>query len=96
MLFTSLCQGFPLDLGDFDVALVPGIPDHHIGPIMCPGHVEKVEAAIFKDLHPVVFNGDLHVGATCPLTQVAFCVAVSHDHYVQGLSGPEIADGHSV
>jgi len=96
MLSARLCQGFRLDLGDFDVALVPGIPDYHIGPIVCPGHVEKVETAIFENLHPVVFDGDLHIGTTRPFAQVAFRVAISHDHYVQGLSGPEIADGHSV
>lgn len=96
MLFTRRCQGFRPDLGDFDVALVPGIPDHHMGPVMCPGHAEKIEAAIFKDFHAIVFYGDLHIGHPRPFAQVAFRVAISHDHYVQGLRGPEIADGHSV
>ena len=96
MLSARLCQGFRLDLGDFDVAFVPGIPDRHIGPVMRPGNVEKVKAAIFKDLHPVVFYGDLHIGATRPLAQITFGVAISHDHYVQGFSGPEVRNGHSV
>ena len=96
MLSARLCQGFRLDLGDFDVALVPGIPDHDVAPIVSPGHRKKVEAAIFEDFHPVVFYGDLHIGTPRPFAQVAFRVAISHDHYVQGLSGPEIADGHSV
>ena len=96
MLFTRQCQGFRLDLGDFNVPLVPGVPDRHTGPVVCPGHCEQVETAIFEDLHPVVFNGDLHIGATRPLAQVTFRVAISHDHYVQGLRGPEVADGHSV
>jgi len=96
MLSARLCQDFRTDLGDFNVAFVPGIPDHHIAPIMSPGHCEKVEAAIFEDLHPVVFDGDLHIGTARPISQIAFRVAVSHDHYVKGLSGPEVADGHSV
>jgi len=96
MLSATLCQGFRLDLGDFEVPLVPGVPDHHIAPIMCPGHVKKVETAIFKDLHPVVFYGYLYIGTTRPFSQVTFCVAVSHDHYVHGLGGPEVAYGHSV
>ena len=95
MLSAPLCQGFRLDSGDFDVALVPGVPDHHIGPVMCPGHCEKIEAAIFEYLHTVVFYGDLHIGTARPISQIAFRVAVSHDHYVKGLSGPEVRNGHS-
>lgn len=82
MLSASLCQGFRPDLGSFDVALVPGIPDYHIGPVVCPGHVEKIEAAIFEDLHTVVFYGDLDIGSSRPISQIAFRVAISHDHYV--------------
>ena len=96
MRIARLCQGFRPNLGIFDVTLVPGIPDRDIGPIVCPGHGKKVEAAIFENLHAVVFDSDLRVGATCPVSQVAFCIAISHDHYVQGLGGPEVADGHSV
>ena len=96
MLSTPLCQCFLADLGDFDVALVPGIPDHDVAPVMRPGHSEKVETAIFEYLHTVVFYGDLHVGTARPFAQVALRVTVAHDHYVQGLSSPKIADGHSV
>ena len=76
------------------VPLVPAVPNHYIGPVVCPGHVEKVEAAILEDLHPVVFDGDLHVGRTGPVSETGFGIFGSHDHYVQGLSGPEVTDGH--
>ena len=96
MLFVRLCQGFRPKSTVFDVPFVPGVPDHHIGPIMCPGYCKQIEAAIFEQFHAVVFYGDLGVGGARPLPQVALRVAIPHDHYVQGLSGPKVADGHSV
>jgi len=84
------------NLAVFYVPFVPGVPDHDIGPIMSPGHGEKIEAAIFKQFHPVVFYSDLGVGGARPVPQVALRVAIPHDHYVQGLGGPKVADGHSV
>ncbi len=96
MLSAELCQGFSPNLGDFNVPFVPGIPDRHIVPIMRPGHGKHVQAAIFEDLHAIVFDGDLRIGTTCPFAQVAFRIAISHDHYVQGLGGPEVANGHLV
>lgn len=96
MLYCALCQGFRPNSGDFDVSFVPGIPDGHRAPIVRPGHSKKVETAILENPHTVVFDGDLCIGSACPFSQIAFRVAISHDHYVQGLSGPEVAYGHSV
>ena len=79
-----------------DMPFVPGIPDHDIVPIVCPGHVEKVQATIFKQSHAIVFYSDLRIVGTSPFAQHAFRISIPHDHYVQGLCGPEIAYGHSV
>ena len=61
---------------------------------MRPGHLQHAEAAVFEYLHAIGFYGDLAVGFTSPGLQLLFCVFISHDHYVHGLGGPEIADGH--
>ena len=65
-------------------------------PVVLPGHGEQIEAAVFKDLHLVLLDGYLGIGTAGPGPQQLLCITVAHDHYVQGLGGPEIADGHSV
>ena len=92
----DLCQGFRPDLLCFYVPFVPGIPDQDISPIMAPGHCKKVEAAIFKQSHAVVFYRHLLIVVLCPFTQQPFGISISHDHYVQGLCGPIGRYGHLV
>ena len=96
MISMALCQGFRPDLLCFYVPFVPGIPDQDIGPIMAPGHSEKVEAAIFKQSHAVVFYGYLLVVGARPISQHPFGISISHDHYIKSLCGPIGGYGHLV
>ncbi len=78
-----------------DVSFVPGIPDSDIVISVRPGHLEHTEAALFKYLHAIAFYGNLAVGFTCPGFKQLFRFRISYDNDVQGLCGPEIADGHA-
>ena len=90
------CQPFLANSIQLNVPFVPGIPDYHIGQIVFPGHSKKIETAIFKQPHAIVFYGDLLVIGTRPFSQEAFGISISHDHYVQGLGGPICGYGHLV
>ena len=76
------------------MAFVPGIPDCDIVPTMRPGHLQHAKATVFEYLHAIGFYGDLAVGFTCPGFEQLFRFGISYDNNVQGLRGPEIADGH--
>ena len=78
------------------MAFVPGIPDGDIFISMFPLHLEKTETALFEYAHAIGFYRYLGIGSPGPFFQHLFCVFFSYDYHVQGFTGPEVADGHSM
>jgi len=77
-----------------NVPSVPGVPDRDLLPITGPSHLEYAEAALLEYPHAIGLDLHLHVGRAGPFSEGGFGIPVSHDHYVKGLRGPEVTDGH--
>lgn len=73
----------------------PWVPDHQIGPAMCPSYHEHAETVMIKQMHSVVFNtGRYAFAGGAPACEQISSIWITQDHCEQRFTTTVTGYGH--
>ena len=66
-----------------NVPFCPWIPNDQVVPTVGPGHYEKAQGIVIKNVHAIIVNSGLYASTgSGPFGQFGTSVVVSHDYSV--------------